>query len=1068
MEHNNNNLLIYKSSAGSGKTTTLVYEYLSIILPQPDKFSKILAVTFTNKAANEMKQRIINYLYNIITPGHNKEALPPQYHQLLSQKLDKSNKDIKKQASVCLNKIIHNYSDFAVSTIDSFIYRVIRGFARDLDLPWDFEVEMDTEEIFQQIIDMMMEDFGKDKFMTRQIMALVRDKLTEGKSWRFEKEIREISRKLLESEKNTSFVAYATELDNEVIEAIRKEFRSENKELLGKAQQTAYKAFKLISDHNLSIDDFAHKKSGIGNYLYKISTTEPEKVFKGNKNVEKNINDHCLYSKSQTDELKERIDLITDEIIALYEKLNQIKDQASEYYGREVIAQNLHVVAILKNIKQTYEEIKQDNAILPISEFAKRISEVTLSEDIPYIYERLGERYQHFFIDEFQDTSTLQWENMLPLIENALSYNNLNLIVGDVKQAIYRFRGGNIDQLAKIPEPPQDITSPFSLNRYQAIKTNATIKPLNVNYRSKKEIVTFNNTFFDFVKSQLNNSQQTYYDNITQEYNDSSGQDEGYVQIQMSDDKNDHFEKTLQIIQDLRNDRYSFKDITILCRKNQDAQDIAVFLMGQTVVDPQSGELEQIRVISDESLTLKQSKDVNTLISFARLLEIPDDKVEITNILRYFYEKNPKRFSFHSWYSGIIQNTGWNINEILGALETGIKIARIHQYDLYSFFEYLAEKTGMDNMNNSYLQFFFDELHNFTKTHHIPTLDEFVKWWDDKGKNKSIISPEGIDAIQIKTIHKSKGLSFPVVIYPYAVESATNFKKADYTWVDTADFTNDRLKTGIVKLQKNQLENSRFLPVLEDEINASTLDMINTLYVCMTRPKERLYIISSKVTNKTGHPLQSLKHLFTAYFDHNQIEDDILAYPLKPQPKKLDKKPKESIETQNHFNFQSKNSWPDRIAIKKPRLKNIHPVQNPKTEGTIMHYYLSLIQYEDDIPSIKTLIKSDIEEEQAEWLCDTIEQVVKNPKLQSYFQKQNTIQVKNEAELLTGGEIYRPDRIVIQPDSVIVIEYKTGDFRQEHEQQVKKYAASIESIYQQPVFTLLVYIGKAIIIHEVN
>lgn len=1066
MNNESNNLLIYKSSAGSGKTTTLVYEYLSIILPEPDKFQKILAVTFTNKAANEMKQRIISYLSNIVIPGYNDDVLPPAYRQLLTQKLEKSNKDIKKQANVCLNKILHTYSDFAVSTIDSFTYKIIRIFARDLGLPWDFEVEMDTDDIFQQIIDMLMEDFGKDKFMTRQLMALVEDKLVEGKSWRFENQIQDISGKLLSYDENAKFVDYIIELDNTLLEDIRKEFREKNNKLLQEAKQIATKAIQLIKANNLSTFDFSHGKSGIGGYFYKISTTEPAKVFESNSNVEKAVNKQCLYSKSQTDDKKERIAPITGDIIAFYEELTMIREQSAEYHSRDAIAQNLHIVAILKNIKQTFEEIKKDNAILPISEFAKRIAEITLAEDIPYIYERLGERYQHFFIDEFQDTSTLQWENMLPLIENALAYNNLNLIVGDVKQAIYRFRGGNIEQLARIPEPPESITSSFSLNRYDAIKSHASVKQLNVNYRSKKEIVTFNNMFFDYIRKQLPKSQQAYFENLKQEHSNSSEQNKGYVQIQMAEDKNAHFEKTFDIIQELLTDHYSLKDITILCRKNQEAQESAVFLMGKTVHNPQTGKQEKLRVISDESLTLKQSKDVNTLISFGKLLEIPDDKVEITNILRFLYEQRAAGSRFNAWFHHLIKNNGWSLSKILYALDLKIDINEILYYDLYSFFEYIAQKTGMQNMNNSYLQFFFNEVHNFTKTRHIPTMDEFIKWWNDKGKNKSVISPEGTDAVQVKTIHKSKGLSFNVVIYPYAVEDAISFKNTNYKWVNTARFTDNKLKSGIVKLQKSKLEPSSFSYVLENEINASTLDMINNLYVCMTRPKERLYIISSKPDNDKGHIFTSLKHLFSAYFEHNQIDSDIFIYPSKQKTKTQSAKPGKNTETECHFNYQSTNNWSDLLTIKKPRVKNIHTIQTPRSEGTLIHYFLSLIHYKEDIPKIKELIRNEVESSKhSESLCLKIDMIVKNPELLPYFKKHNIQAVKNEAELLNNGEIYRPDRIVIQPDKIILMEYKTGEFHKEHEKQVEKYTGILKMIFNLPVSGLLIYIDKKIKIH---
>lgn len=1059
-------LKIYKSSAGSGKTTTLVYEYLSLILQEPEKFSRILGITFTNKAANEMKGRIVDYLSGLTNPD-NHNQMPENMKQKLVSSLKKSNKDISTQAEICLNKILHSYSDFAVSTIDSFVYKIIRTFSRDLNLSWDFDVELETDDLFSQIIDMLMEEFGKDKFLSNQLMALVEEKLNEGKSWRIEKEILDFSKKLLDSDTNPKYISSILEADNTQFEKLRKTFYSENQKLLAEAKKAAQKAIWLLENQGLSYKDLAYGKSGIGNHLRVIAEENAEAVFETKPRTETALDEKKLYAKSAPDELKARIDEISEEVIACGEKLRAIRQHAPDYFSRDAIYRTLYVLAILKSIKSKYEEIKEDNSILPITEFSRSIAQVTLSEDIPYIYERLGEKYQHFFIDEFQDTSTLQWENILPLIENALASNNFNLIVGDVKQAIYRFRGGNIDQLGRMPEPPENINSPLSLNRYEAIKQNAQLEELNTNYRSKNEIIDFNNLFFSFVKQQINPKQKEYYEKVTQQHSreDNYG---GQVQIFLKE-KEDHFEKTLELIQQIVEDGYELEDIAILCRKNKQAQEMAVYLLEQNIKNQKSGATKRLKVISDESLTLKQSAAVNTLISFARLLINPNDSVQKANILQYIIEK--KQLLHHNTYTKQdIRKT--NIEDILNNLGYNITLNNIQKYDLYNFFEHIASRLNMDSLNNPYIQFFLDEVLNFTKNKKVPTFHEFIKWWDHKGQNKSIISPEGSDAVQVKTIHKSKGLAFPVVIFPFAAEEVTITRHADYKWVDTKNITNGVLKSGLVKLS-SKLEQSCFHETYNNEVEAARLDMINTLYVCMTRPRERLYIISERVEQKkmknNNDNLKSLKHLFTAYFDSLNISEDVLAYPDSLQPRKHENiNRKKTDGSESFYNYNRNKDWASRLLIRKPSTINLIKEQSPQSEGSLIHDLMAQIKYRDDLPAIHKIIDDKIHQpELAKALKTKIEQIVSHPQLTEYFEQNEDEIIRNEAEIVSKDSILRPDRINVRPDKIIIIDYKTGKSEQKHETQIRNYAYSLNAMYPASSKCLLVYIDDEIRINEV-
>ncbi len=1058
-------LKIYKSSAGSGKTTILVYEYLNIILPQPDKFSRILAITFTNKAANEMKQRIISYLQGIIKPDDHNEQLPAGLRQQIEESLKTENKDIEIQAEICLNKILHSYSDFAVSTIDSFVYRIIRSFAKDLELSWDFDVELDTDEMFSEIIDMLMEDFGHDEFLTRQLLEMVEDKLNEGRSWKIEKEILSVSKQLLESEARPHHMQHILEADNKDIEELRKSLSAKNMALLRQAKSIAQKAIWILENNNISPYDLAHGKTGIGGYIQKIATTEPDKVFSGNKNAEAAVSNQCLYSKSKPDKLKAQIDEITTDVISCYEKLCSITDQSAVFYGRESVLRNLHVLSVLKSIKEKYEEVKEENGLLPISEFARSIARVTLTEDIPYIYERLGEKYQHFFIDEFQDTSTLQWENVLPLIENALAQNKANLLVGDVKQAIYRFRGGNIEQMGKMPEPPSDIVSDLSLNRYHAIRQSALINKLDTNFRSRKEIVDFNNDFFSFIKDQLEESQQDYYNEHIQK---STGREGGLVNISMYNEKDEHLQRVLEITGQLLTEGFNLKDIAILCRKNSEAQKVAVFLMKNTLRNPQSGAQEPIRVISDESLTLKQSPAVNNLIAFARLIDNPNDSMQLAAIMHFVYEQQNPDQNFHDWFTDLRSKYGNKTAKYLIHNGYDIRFEQLHHLDLYNLFEHIALTMKLDALKDPYIQFFLDEVLDFSRSKSVPVIREFLKWWDKKGKNKSIISPEGTDAVQVKTIHKSKGLAFPVVIYPFATENSGGSSIADYQWVETRPLKIEKLKSAVVRVSRKPLSQSVFSDVFNKEMHARKLDMINLLYVCMTRPRERLYIISSFANNTGDDPFMSLKHVFTSYFRYKNIEGNTLEFPAKPVQRKFIPRENEFRADINQISYARQRSWQEKLYISKPATKNILPDDSPAHTGTLAHHYLSKIIYQGHLPRVVSLIRNEIDDDKlASQIIAMISNTVEHKKLNPLFRTAENRIIRNEADILAKDEILRPDRIIIDPAEITIVEYKTGSIEKKHETQINEYAHKLNSMYQRPVKKMLVYISEIPIINEI-
>nr|NQU94195.1 UvrD-helicase domain-containing protein [Bacteroidota bacterium] len=437
---------VYKSSAGSGKTFTLVKEYLKITLNQPNKFRNILAITFTNKAANEMKERIITNLKDIssATPDQNSPAIKFLLPELVKE-TGLSPETITLRANKVLELILHNYADFSICTIDSFVHRIIRTFAHDLNLPINFEVELDTNILIEQTIDFLISEAGKNEKLTKALIKFTETKAEDEKSWHIEKDLKDFAETLMK-EDGQIYLEKLRQLNLQdffnIIKKVNEFIKSTEQTLVKQAQN----ATSIIKGTNLPNTAFYRGRNGIAKYFEYIADYRFDKL-SPNSFVETTINENKWHGSKTDKDDKIIIDGIKDNLIEIY---NNIQDILAENYDEYnlflMLKRKLYPMAVLSEIEKVLVKIKSENNIVHISEFNKRIADIVLNEPVPFIYERLGERYNHFLLDEFQDTSVLQWQNLLPLLDNSLAEGNFNMIVGDGKQAIYRWRSGEVEQ----------------------------------------------------------------------------------------------------------------------------------------------------------------------------------------------------------------------------------------------------------------------------------------------------------------------------------------------------------------------------------------------------------------------------------------------------------------------------------------------------------------------------------------------------------------------------------------------------------------------------------------------
>jgi ATP-dependent exoDNAse (exonuclease V) beta subunit len=422
---------VYKSSAGSGKTFTLVKEYLCLVIVNPYRFRSVLAITFTNKAADEMKQRILQTL-NLLSDYQNLNAAKLEKLNYLLPELKKqtglTEAEIIRNSQLTLSLILHNYSNFAISTIDSFVHKIVRTFANDLNLPVNFSVELDGENLISQAVDLLINQLGNQELLTDFLFDYAKTKIDEDKSWHIETDLKAFARILLEEESQLK-IEKLNKLDLTDFKLILNKLNRLTNEFIENIAAKGIEVRNQIKLHNIPHEAFYQGKNGISAYFDKIANKQ---ISKPNRYVGNTIEENKWTSAKASSIDKASIESIKDFITSKYYELLIIFDNNYEtYIIRNAIQKNIYSLALLNEIEKFIKEIRENEYTVHISEFNKRISEIVINEPIPFIYERLGEKYKHFLIDEFQDTSVLQWLNLLPLIDNSLAEDQFNMIVGD-------------------------------------------------------------------------------------------------------------------------------------------------------------------------------------------------------------------------------------------------------------------------------------------------------------------------------------------------------------------------------------------------------------------------------------------------------------------------------------------------------------------------------------------------------------------------------------------------------------------------------------------------------------
>lgn len=1083
---------IYRSSAGSGKTFTLVKEYLKLSLPKA-RFEDILAITFTNKAANEMKSRILEELSLMKNKDKDNEN---GMLMALCNELGCGIEEVRAKAKNLETRILHNYSDFSVYTIDSFTQKIIQTFAYDLDIPLNYKVILEKDEIKQKAVNDLLAMVGTpgNEGLTNIILKYIGEQMAVGDNWNIESKLQDVSDEIFKETalENLSKIKDIT-LDDflEIYNAHKTEISNFEKDLQNRAKDV----LKKIENEGFSDSDFYQGQRGVYGYLDKTSKGDIKVC---NKYVEAFLEDETkrLSPKSTKRNIAEGI--LNDIVIGVRSICDKIEKDYKTYNTQKVLMKKIYGMALLNAISDNIKNYQDTDEVLHISEFNKRISDVVLNQPVPFLYERLGERYKHFLIDEFQDTSVMQWQNLLPLITNSLSTGDMSLVVGDGKQAIYRFRQGEVEQFVKLPDVYNPQNNSIIDEHAKELKHHGRVENLASNYRTGKAIVEFNNRFFkSVVEDQLNDNTKISDIYLGEEYRNKIGtgnvshchliskdcatcenkpllcqkavKEGGYVSVKLleaetsEDVKTNLYESIYETISDLvLNKGYEYKDIAILARKNGELNEILKYLSEKKIND------KDIPMVSTESYLLKNNDEIMFLYSMLSVLANPTDRASQLIVMEYlstngyleesyvsyFSDKESKENNIYESLINLLKEKECKIDSKSSLSKT---INDLSTKTIYDCCESIVRLFSLNTKSPLYVASFLNVVASYS-SENKQDLSEFLDYFTTKLNTLSVKTSSEANAVKMYTIHKSKGLEFNVVIYPIIPERPKN---TENIWVDIDERNQEKLRLPIALMPYSKLEETTMSSYYDEETTAKQMDDLNVLYVAMTRPVEKLFVCLGKKKTKSGDSIGKTRD-FVSYFVNylgEKLQNDGVytegeySYKAKSKNKKETKVPVEIKELiSNDWDYK------DRISISPEKTLAVQ-------EGNLIHEILSQIYTAADIENVIERYKNkmNLPDDDVKKLRERVENVVCNPEYTKYFDPKYV--VKTECEILyKDGKgnmcTCRPDRVVFTPDETWIVDFKTGveyENNKNYNDQIALYVEVLSSMGYPKVSGVLLY-----------
>ncbi len=1111
-------LTVYRASAGSGKTHTLTGEYLRLALSEKTSFRQIQAITFTNKATAEMKERILSELHILQTfPEKSpfRETLLPLFGSDMAQ--------LKKRAGAVLAEILSDYTHLRIKTIDSFFQEVIRNFARELNIQGSFRVELNQERVLEraavQLITHLDVDTNKD--LVSWLKKLGRDMIARGRGHNVIAEVKRLGRELFKE----GFIIGPDKKENTLgrlpdrneIETFRLQMKNIVDSFEGGVKAYAEDLRELFDRAPFSPTDFKYGMTSGPASLYNAIVLRKE--IKEPTGRMRSFAEGEVFTEGKSNGLSESDPLIL-KLVSLVKDYNEFLDaDHAAYLSAKAVLENLFRLGILQDLQQSIEELsKQDNSML-ISDSSSLISRIIAGCDTPFIYERIGGTIKHHMIDEFQDTSRKQYENLKPLLDEGAAHGWFNLIVGDVKQSIYRFR--NADRSILSDQLPRDFRSNFLLRNLQE------------NWRSLPEIVRFNNTLYDKapqvvtehmrlvlgssshispseLETMLSNIQAGY---LNQRQTAARQSDEkGAVVLHRYESDDTIFEEKIEgssfrdpsgsatvsqhererdpvlcslpyTLIDIQRRGVEASNIAILVRNKKEATRIASYLLMWQNEHPlynQSQPNITLNVLSSEALLVKSSPTVRFVVDTLAFLSKPSVSTLRQNAYQS-YIRLGQSDELRDISHGELLQADFTPQEIRQLLQ----IART---DLFNMVEMILSmvKDRTSPSEAPYIIAFLDLVSDYL-LYELPDIASFLDWWETKSQSSCIESPANAHAITILTIHKSKGLGFPVVLLPYPTwDIDINYaqSRSEILWCRTGEIEDRRFHalTQVPLSISSTLCKTFFAPHDARERISCAIDNLNLLYVLTTRAKDELHIWlqdENPPTGKNKKPslnVAQLIHLSLSdlpqeqdelYISHRLADEPISSLPIRNKSRRQNGAiqivledlglPEEVDPTQIGRKLRIKRNAADFVKFRPNRMDAI-------IRGRVLHRVMELIDTSEDLPEAihQLLTEGCIVAEEADEIERLIRQSMAHPLAKQWFDGLSTVLKETSIVVDERGLQYRPDRVMIHPDgqSATIVDYKFGQKRNYYHKQLNRYRSLVQQMGYSPIDAYLFYIDS--------
>lgn len=1068
-------LTIYRASAGSGKTYTLTKDYIKLLfqtqLTHKLPHRRTLAVTFTNKATDEMKTRILQELFKLST-GDNSD-----FRMFLSHEFSLTENEVNEKAHQILIGILHDYSGFSISTIDKFFQQVVRAFAREIGVSGSYNLELDSDYVLQQSLDnlyMSLSEKGNEQLLN-WMSQFMEEKIEEGYSWNIRKDISELGKQIFaESYQHKADKTSKKLHDKEFLRDYRSKLKKIQSDFKEKIECEVNETLEMLERNNLEQEFFSRKLmhttlQNIKNGKYEYSPTFATFA---------DASSNC-YTKTQKQHIKDAIDAAHENWLQTkIENIIKILTYDIIFYNTaRLIYQNLNTLGIISDLALQIKKLTSEQNLMLISDTNLLLNKIIDGSDTPFVYERTGLNIDHFMIDEFQDTSTLQWQNFRPLISNSIGDNHFNMVVGDVKQSIYRWRNSDWKLLS------EQINKDFNSSQINS-------ENLGTNWRSDKNIITFNNLFFkhasEILQEQLNvkistegiNNEEELQDlksKITTAYGDtkqnfSPKANDGMVSVEFVEKETNKSEWQKEVmnrlpatLENLVDRGYKPSDIAFLVRNNKDAAMLTEFFL-KYKTRPEARAGFSYDLMGREGLKLSVSRTISFIIAVLKLTATPHDIITRKTVeLEYLIGK--KKMKEHEALDLCFSKqdaTNFVFSPFFSEFENEF-INTIGHLPLYEATEKLISGFQLEQWYNEtiFLQTFQDVVFKFSNSG-TADLNNFLQWWDEQSDKLRVTIPENENAFKIMTIHASKGLDFKVVIIPFANwELSSPPLLEPLLWCETVvepfgEVPLLPIKSGSA-LVKTIFKNDYIVELMHQYV-----DNLNLAYVAFTRARNEMICFAEKKNEKEGakksetsSPFKTISDLLIHILNNSQElagkwrEDATLFRYGEPSNVVYP-------QTKNTDNSQKISSYPVTNSSDRLKIKHIaadywedkHIATNRKKYGNIMHDILrDTIRKGDEVKALHAQLNSGrINQEDEKIIREELKNFWNLPEVDRWFAP--WVEILNETSmLLPSGEHFRPDRIILHEGKATVIDYKFGEEEHAaHQKQVIRYMQLLQQM----------------------